>query len=277
MSDFFITLLSDSSGHLFPNNTIAHFKTKLANRICQDGGYEVALSEIIFPMNYHNFYSTDRLEVEIFKQHIDDFDERTITSIALWKMKNGCYRDEHELAAMMSSRLTNRIKIVRRRSILPSENFITTFSFPENSDNYENHSFFSCVDAAGAPQKHLLFTFNRAFERRFGMKHLNDNHYVLERPFDLNECMRLMYIYCDILEYGHVGDIKSPLLRVVAPSGQQGATVSMAFTKPYYLPVAQRDFDTIEIKLTNEIGKLMPFTQGKSALILHFRRKNRLI
>ena len=79
--------------------------------------------------------------------------------------------------------------------------------------------------------------------------------------------------YCDIVEYTLVGDVQAPLLRVVAPHGSRGQVVSTTFTKPYYIPVSQSDFDTVEIRLSNEVGKSMPFTIGKPALVLHFRRK----
>jgi len=39
----------------FPDNTVAHYKTKLAHPICNDGDYEVAMVELMYPMNYNNF------------------------------------------------------------------------------------------------------------------------------------------------------------------------------------------------------------------------------
>ena len=46
MSHFYITLPSDGSKDVFPNNTAAHFKTRLATPISLVGEWDVALYEI---------------------------------------------------------------------------------------------------------------------------------------------------------------------------------------------------------------------------------------
>jgi len=55
MNQFYIRLPSDSSMKTYPNNTIAHFNTKLTERIHLDGQFEVALTEFIYPNNWINF------------------------------------------------------------------------------------------------------------------------------------------------------------------------------------------------------------------------------
>jgi hypothetical protein len=44
---FFVTLPSNSSMDMYPDNTAAHFKTILPKRIYLHGEYEVALTEIL--------------------------------------------------------------------------------------------------------------------------------------------------------------------------------------------------------------------------------------
>lgn len=56
MSHFYITLPSDSSATYYPNNTVAHFVTKLPERIRLEGEYEMGLAEIIYP---HTWYNVD--------------------------------------------------------------------------------------------------------------------------------------------------------------------------------------------------------------------------
>jgi len=51
MNQFYIRLPSDSSMNTYPNNTVAHFNTKLAERIHLDEQFEVALTEFIYPNN----------------------------------------------------------------------------------------------------------------------------------------------------------------------------------------------------------------------------------
>jgi len=79
------------------------------------------------------------------------------------------------------------------------------------------------------------------------------------------------------VSYSLVGDTKVPLLRVVDTQGTYGQMVSATFTHPHYVPVARSDLETIEINISNELGKPVPFEFGKLVVTLHFRRKNKLI
>jgi len=104
------------------------------------------------------------------------------------------------------------------------------------------------------------------FIQRFG---LGDK----ETPFELGG-QRLMYVYSDIVTPYLVGDVQAPLLRTITPKGERGELISTTFTNPYYVPVARRGFDTIQIHINNELGEPMPFTGGKSVAVLHFKRCN---
>jgi len=80
-----------------------------------------------------------------------------------------------------------------------------------------------------------------------------------------------MYIYSDIVSYSLVGDTKTPLLRVCNIGGKHGDEIRVTFTNPQYNLC--QDFETIEININIELGKPMPFLNGKSIKTLHFRRK----
>jgi len=63
MSQFYIRLPSHSPMNFFAKNTVAHFTTKLAERIHLDGEYDVALTEIIYPDKWMDFYGDMRIYV----------------------------------------------------------------------------------------------------------------------------------------------------------------------------------------------------------------------
>jgi hypothetical protein len=90
--------------------------------------------------------------------------------------------------------------------------------------------------------------------------------------FELSDYQSLMYVYCDIASPSLVGDVQTPLLRVIAVKGEWDDTISEVCHNPYYVPVARRAFDTIEININTELGVPTPFTGGKSVAVLHFRR-----
>ena len=54
MNNFYLTLPSNSSMELYPDNTLAHYVTKLPQRIELDGQWEVGLVEIQYPHSWYN-------------------------------------------------------------------------------------------------------------------------------------------------------------------------------------------------------------------------------
>jgi hypothetical protein len=102
---------------------------------------------------------------------------------------------------------------------------------------------------------------------------LSKNQITANDMLDLNRGMNLMYVYCDVASYSIVGDAETPLLRVCNPSGKDGETIRTIFTHPHYVPVARRELETIEINISDELGRPIPFMHGKSVVTLHFRPK----
>ncbi|GFQ74451.1 uncharacterized protein TNCT_241071 [Trichonephila clavata] len=76
VNDFYVTLPSNSSLSVFPKNTQAAFRTKLAPPIILSGAWEVGLSEIFVPRtwfnigNHNNKYSITYEETKILWKRI---------------------------------------------------------------------------------------------------------------------------------------------------------------------------------------------------------------
>ena len=54
MESFYVTLPSNSSMDLYPENTISHFKVHLKEQLQLLGEWEVGMTELLFPANWHN-------------------------------------------------------------------------------------------------------------------------------------------------------------------------------------------------------------------------------
>ena len=247
MSQFYITLPSDSSMNVFPNNTVAHYTTKLAQRIHLDGDYEVALTECIYPKNWVNFKGD--MSMRIMKASAK-------TGCELVTFKNGYFENIRDLLKYMNGENEKADnsqvgleydEVTRKISLLTVQP--------------------SGMIMSDALQNYLGFLQKGPYERGI---------YEAENTFDLNAGVHLMYIYSDIASFSLVGDTQTPLLRVCSTSGTNGDKRRVTFTNPQYMPVAYRDFETIEININNELGEPMPFMQGKSVCTLHFRRINTL-
>jgi hypothetical protein len=135
MGDFYVTLPSDSSYSVYPDNTVAHFRTKLSSRICSETGYEVAVTKVIYP-SCPNFGSVEKLEAKICFSN----SKRIGTEIGTWTLPNGYFKTEDELIKFMSVNLTKFINNVCRLkfkklpgSVVPG-NVKATFSL--NKDDW---------------------------------------------------------------------------------------------------------------------------------------------
>ena len=69
MSQFYLTLPSNASMNVYPNNTVAQYTTKLADTIELDGDWEVGLVEIIYT---HTWESVHTKECKITIREMSD-------------------------------------------------------------------------------------------------------------------------------------------------------------------------------------------------------------
>lgn len=84
-----------------------------------------------------------------------------------------------------------------------------------------------------------------------------------------------IFIYSDIIQPQIVGDVMTPLLRIVPLDPTlyiYGAYKMNTFSPTHYLPVMKREFDVIEIDIRTSIGDRVPFLFGTSSIKLHFKR-----
>jgi hypothetical protein len=83
-----------------------------------------------------------------------------------------------------------------------------------------------------------------------------------------------LYIYSNIVENTLVGDTLVPLLRVV-PLEHRASTYShnfQSFQHIQYQKVVAAQTDVIEINIRRDNGVLVPFSNGKVIITLHFKR-----
>ena len=93
------------------------------------------------------------------------------------------------------------------------------------------------------------------------------------RTIDLSSVIvPTLYVYCDILEHVVVGDIMAPLLRIVNMEVTQSHAVHQIMNPPLFVPVQKKNFDTIEMNIMTDTGEPVPFMDGKSVVVLEFKR-----
>ena len=250
----YITLPSDSSMKYYPDNTVAHYVTKLSERIHLDGEYEIGLAEIIIPYSWFNVDNQDKKYWFALSQAGVVFNK--------FYVKSGYYFNENEFI----NALTDQVG----EAFVDVPGFSVAFAYDDKIGKV----------LASVVWKDTLFSvaLSPALKRFLGFEGdwvtVPENFYKADRVFNLNDGLSLIYVYCDIAGYTIVGDTKAPLLRVCNVKGKYGDIVRITYERPHYVPLARRDFDTIEVNINNELGQPMPFEFGKSVVTLALRRRH---
>jgi len=119
--------------------------------------------------------------------------------------------------------------------------------------------------------------FNPELARRLGFS--STEHYAgrvkgssTPEPDGIN--VKSLYVYCDLLESVTVGDVKVPLLRIVNvdEKRKEYSNIHRIMKRVMFLPVQKKHFDTVEIQILDDTGNVVPFEDGKSYVVLEFRR-----
>ena len=64
----------------------------------------------------------------------------------------------------------------------------------------------------------------------------------------------------------------APLLRIVNMEVTQSHAVHQIMNPPLFVPVQKKNFDTIEMNIMTDTGEPVPFMDGKSVVVLEFKR-----
>ncbi len=82
-----------------------------------------------------------------------------------------------------------------------------------------------------------------------------------------------VFCYLNICESVRVGNILAPLLRTVNfKRGSFGETVNIIYNNPIFTKVSKSFIDSIQVMLLDDMGRDIPFKEGKTIVTLQFRR-----
>lgn len=101
----------------------------------------------------------------------------------------------------------------------------------------------------------------------------NQKPYKSEMEVSLLRGINSMFLYCDCCEFIRVGNTQAPLLRSIAFNSKlYGEMVHMNYINPIYIKVNKTFIDKIELMLCDAAGDLVPFAEGLTVVVLHFKR-----
>jgi len=253
---FHLTLPSNASMDIYPNNTIAQYVTKLPRRIELNGDWSVSLKEISTPLAFCNIRA-NYYKLTVKSNEMEEPEE--------FVMQEGNYLTEESIIDEL-----NRLVY-----------------------DYQANVRFGLVMIDGVNVRFRLLTannvavrLNRALANLLGMgsdgiHDFTNSAYTAPTPIDIpfQAQITTLYVYCNILEHVIVGDKTAPLLRVVEGQINEKKTrMHDLLNAPLFVPVQKKSFDTIEMWIMTDTGHPVPFSSssGKSHVVLEFKKSGLL-
>lgn len=243
-SDFYLYLPSNSSWTYYKDNRPQNFKVKLPHFISLQGPWECALADIQYEHTWYNLAENGMMYVSLVGKEGPSEVMMTVPAgnfaddlTLLVEMNTILYRNGFDYVSFSYNKRTRRCSIKTTKSVY--------FDFSNNL-------------------KHLL---------GFDQKQLCNSDCTAKYPMDINKGFNSFFIYTDIISPVIVGDTCAPLLKIVPTKGAYGEVIHDSFDRLHYCQLRTNSFDTIEINISDDSGKDVPFSYGKTILKLHFRPK----
>ena len=288
-TDFYLTLPSNASMKMYPDNTLAHYITALPQRIDLTGDWEYGLAEIQYP---HTWYNVTEEDVWFF------FSEKNPTGLTpSTKFASGYYKNPVTLMNRVNRglrRMTtdkarakwNYSPITQKMTLHISSD--TVFTLPYHSALGPMLGFRKPVvtspQAAAAADSTRQYVHPRLGGTDIGVTpsatvtipptHSPDAPYPFRKEAEdvvnMTRGFDTIYVYTYVVESHIVGDSLASLLRALPVGGSHGATVSDRFTN-IHSPLLYSHFKSMDIR--DDTGRRVPFEYGRVTVTLHFRRR----
>ena len=245
MSAFILTLPSNASSEIFPDNSTSEFRTQLSDRIyLLREHYEVALMQISYIHSIKTFSKANDNKIQCIKNNDKSKHEVCIPNVSYTTLEDLVITVNQTLSTTLNSAHSPKLqynKNMNRISLITGE--------------FDVH--LSNMLAAMLGFHITFFTSSKTIEAKL-------------IP-DIRSGRHSMYIYCDLVESQYVGDKKAPLLRELPLIGSEGEAIVQTFALPFYIPLRLSQFDTIHIRIADESGDPIIFEKGNFTATLHLR------
>lgn len=274
MSDFYITLFSNSSTVFYSDNKTSSFTVQIPRHIILDYAWEVALTEIQYPYSFftvqrgQNVIEIKTVKNNIFKQLLAKKDVKNMDiTTHVCAITPGFFLDISEIISSVNSAIFSKTKIKN----FFEYNKTTQRTLPKDQKEQENENGIISFKPLGRLALQLGYKPNEEVTSgRVYSPHIAN---VLSGVPDT------MLVYCDIIEPQITGDQCTKVLRSLSTVPQTDSLYfakpcSVEFTQLQYIPLQTKNFEKISIDIRDVHGKLLPFEYGTLSVKLHFRKRH---
>jgi hypothetical protein len=304
-NSFYLTLPSNSSMSHYPENTVAQYKTKLYNTIELDGDWEIGLCEVEFPKSWFTIPKDGAVIIiecngcaaEARRGIYDNDPPPEIESNEAHAGSTEGEKEDPHSKKILPTEQDMIIKVIIPGGyyedvpdVIRTLNMLISKEFMETSQYIYNDLFFlppKLKQNLVTRKVQILIPKNYELtlppsllsilgftNEQLPLRNQNGEHkeIIAQNVADISAGITNVYIYCDLVDFVHVGDTLSPLLRIVNASGENGEIVHTIFEQPRYLPVRRKNFDVLDINIRDSFGDIIAFQNGQTTVTLHLRR-----
>ena len=105
----------------------------------------------------------------------------------------------------------------------------------------------------------------------FGTRTMREGTTVgVETPV-LKRNVNNIFVYCNIIDYVHVGNTEAPLLRQFPIASHKHMLINREFINKIFIPLNRYILDRIDVSIHDEAGALIPFKEGIVTVTLEFQ------
>jgi hypothetical protein len=309
MNDFYITLLSDSSINLYPENSLSTFRNNLTRPIhLERDKWVVGLAELSYSQGFTSLDEEVFKEGGVLNKNIIItragkivFNRKDFVSFAdLYNTIKGQVKDR-DLQELLLTELQGYL-LVHKNEITNLERSNTEWH-PSSPHEHTSNTNSVLITVLGS-KKEVVFESKISFPTKvyYGVGELVDyirnslpnlniyklvNNFmlgvvgtdiktILVRPIGRTNLQfeydtEAVFVYCNIIQPQLVGDSYVRCLRVIQFPSVKSHHI---FDTIYYVPVELNSFQTLAIEMTNKFGELARISNSikPTTLILHFKK-----
>ena len=259
---FYLTLPSNSSLGVHPRNNQTQFTTNLPQEINLEGQWEAGLAEIQFSNTYAILEEGLMYLMVKKKARRNPKIPKYKTSSAKAIVEGGFFASNHHFV----EHVNEKIKTLCGEHVYLDYNITTNkVTVVITSAIFTIRMNHRLMDVLGLGHIHSEKNPADIDTFKIGL-------HPAERPVDIYQNFKGIFIYCDLVRPRPCGDVMTPLLRTIPVGDEQSGTYHKIFVKPHYIPLARQAFRSVEILLNTDTGKPLSFSSGHTIATLHFRR-----
>lgn len=259
MSQFYLTVSSDSACHFQESNKTSNFKVHLGRVIELSGEWEVALFEMSYPETFDNIRKGNCYILKENVGHLpDSIKELRVKSQT--EIQNGFYHTVESLCTALNDCTGDSLHFG-----VDANNSNKTIIYANNMARANEKVIYEFSDG-------LLDVLG--FSRGLIIEDLNVSEGLV--PCDLKKGMpQSLKVYSDIIADQITNNTHSKLLREVhlkPDNFKFGYQQHKSFERLVFLPVIKKNLEYLEFHIKDEREQELLFAHGTLKLILLFRR-----